>query len=409
MWRAALVWTGAGPALADAAVAVQAGRVLAVGPADRVAGRVVREWPGVLVPGLVNAHAHLEYGEDFADLATAGLRFPAWLAEVTRRRREVPAARWAAQAAGGAAALLAAGVTCVADVVSAGPGLAALAEAGLAGVSYVEAVGADDAGWPAEAARVTQVLDTAPAGRAVGVSPHTLYTLSSAAFAGAVALARRRGLRLHPHLAETRPEDALVRSGAGELAERLRALGLDHDLLDRGAGVSPARRLDQLGGLGTDVHVAHGVHLDSSDRDLLRARGTAVALCPRSNAVLGAGAAPVAALRAEGCPVAVGTDSLASCPDLDLLAELRALRALARAQGSPEEGLDAWLLAAATSGGAAALGAVGSGRLRPGSRADLVLVDADPAEGARGVVHGRVAVTVLAGLQRHGPAPVGAP
>ena len=84
---------------------------------------------------------------------------------------------------------------------------------------------------------------------------------------------------------------------------------------------SPAEYLDSLGGLGADVHVAHGTHLSQADRALLRSRGTAVALCARSNAILGAGIPPVAALLREGSPIAVGTDSLASTPDLDLLAE----------------------------------------------------------------------------------------
>lgn len=397
IWRAAWVWIGDdGAGLRDADVAVADGAVVAVG--RELAGRVVAEWPGALIPGLVNAHAHLEYGDAFADLAGADLDFPEWITELTRRRHLTTDAQWYDQACAGAAQLLAAGVTCVADVVTHGPALTAAARSGLAGVSYVEAVGAGDASWPQEEQRVRALLDSAAGERSVGVSPHTLYSLSGAAVAGAVRLARQRGLRLHPHLAETAAEDEFVRHGRGRLAERMRAVGLAHELLDSGgAARSPAYHLDSLGGLGSDVHVAHGVHLDAADRALLRRRGTAVALCPRSNAILRAGQAPVAALRAEGNPVAVGTDSLASSPDLDLLAELRALRGVARGQASPVEGLDEWLLAAATAGGAAALGASRSGRLAAGARADLVLVDSDPAEGARGVVHGQVVTTVLAG------------
>src|SRR5439155_24354459 len=127
------------------------------------------------------------------------------------------------------------------------------------------------------------------AGRAVGVSPHTLYTLGTAVFRDCVRLARERGLRLHPHLAETLDEVGYVREGTGAFAEWSARLGLEFELLrDGGAGTSPAAHLDDLGGMGPDVHVAHGVHCDAGDRALLRERGTTVAPCVRSNGILAA-------------------------------------------------------------------------------------------------------------------------
>jgi aminodeoxyfutalosine deaminase len=129
--------------------------------------------------------------------------------------------------------------------------------------------------------------------------------------------------------------------------------------------------LEALGGLGADVMVAHGVHVDAADRALLRERGTTVVLCVRSNAVLHAGEPPVAAYLAEGNPLAVGTDSLASSPSLDLLAELAALRDIAHRQGAPTAGLARRLVEAATVGGARAMGLTDCGVLLPGARADL--------------------------------------
>lgn len=382
------------------AVVVDGDRVVAVGPADRVAppGARVRAHRGVLLPGLVNAHAHLELGPPFADLATSGLAFPAWLRELGRLYRTMDDAAWLASARGSVHALLRTGTTCVADVVSRGPGVRAAALADLAGTSYVEAVGADDARWPAERARVVRLLDAG--GRTLGVSPHTLFTLSSAAFADACALARFRGLRLHPHLAETVEEAELVLSGTGPLVGPT----LAHDLHGAGSGRTPAEHADALGGLGPDVHVAHGVHLSSSDRALLRERGTAVALCTRSNAVLGAGEAPVAALLAEGSPVALGTDSLASSPDLDLLAEAAATRALALRQGAPLDDLAERLVRACTVDGAAATGAP-AGVLAPGVRADLAVFDVptggDPYAALLDHGPGRCTATVVAGRLVH--------
>jgi cytosine/adenosine deaminase-related metal-dependent hydrolase len=159
---------------------------------------------------------------------------------------------------------------------------------------------------------------------------------------------------------------------------------------------------DELGGLGPDVHVAHGVHVDARDRALLRERQTVVALCTRSNAVLQAGEAPVADYLSEGNPVAIGTDSLASVPDLDLLAEARATRDLARKQG--HEHPDEAIVRALTLGGAQALGQ-DLGTLHPGGRADLAVfdvpTDGDPHEAL--LEHGprRCVATVLGGRIVH--------
>ena len=400
-----MVLTLTGAPVRDGAVLVDGDRVAAVGPARDVvpAGVRVRAHPGVLLPGLVNAHAHLEYGPSFADLATSGLAFPTWIAELTRRRRGMDDAAWLVEARGSVHALLRTGTTCVADVVTTGPGVRAAALAGLGGISYLEVVGAEAAAWPVERARVEVLLATG--GRPLGISPHTLYTLSSEVFRDCGRLARERGLRLHPHLAETTDEAELVLSGTGALSFALRGIGLVHDLLDVGSGRTPAEQADHLGGLGPDVHVAHGVHLSASDPALLRSRDTAVALCTRSNAVLGAGEAPVAALLAEGSPVALGTDSLASAPDLDLLAEARATRDLAVLQGFPADGLSERLVRAATVGGAAAMGLTGAGTLVPGGRADLAVfdvpTDGDPYAALLDHGPGRCTATVLAGRLVH--------
>jgi aminodeoxyfutalosine deaminase len=100
-------------------------------------------------------------------------------------------------------------------------------------------------------------------------------------------------------------------------------------------------------------------------------------LCARSNAILGAGIPPVAALLREGSPIAVGTDSLASTPDLDLLAEARALAAVATGQGYDEPDLAARILHACTAGGAYAIGRSDLGVLEPGATAALAHVTVD--------------------------------
>jgi cytosine/adenosine deaminase-related metal-dependent hydrolase len=180
---------------------------------------------------------------------------------------------------------------------------------------------------------------------------------------------------------------------------------MEFELIDKGTGVTPTQHLADLGGLADDVHVAHGVHVDAADRRLLRDAGTYVALCVRSNAILKAGEPPVADYLREGNPVAIGTDSLASSPSLDLLEEAAATRAVARRQGYDDADLDRRLVEALTLGGAGAMGLTEAGRLEPGVRADLAVFDVPP-DGAPYTAlldhgAGRCSATVLAGRLVH--------
>lgn len=389
----------------DGAVLVENDRVVAVGPRASVdaAGARVREWRGVLTPGLVNAHTHLQY-TDFADLATSGLPFAEWIRTLTERRYTWTPAQWQESTRRGVHEVLRGGTTCVADIVSDVAALPVLARSGLAGIAYVEVVGVESYKWPLASEELLGKLANAPGGIDLGISPHALYSLGTEALGGAAALARERGLRLHPHLAETENEAEYVLAGTGPIAEFGRTRGLTYELLDGGSGRSPVTYADSLGLLGGDVHVAHGVHVSAEDRALLRERGTAVALCVRSNAVLGAGAPPLADYLAEGNALAVGTDSRASAPSLDLLDELRALYDLAVEQGVPRDGLARRLVEAATTGGAYALGLSDAGRLVPGARADLAVFDVpdgDPYEALVSSGGGRCVATVLGGRLVH--------
>lgn len=383
-----------GEPLHDGAVLVEDGTVLEVGLRDELAAAHPRarerRWAGVMTPGLVNAHAHLQYTE-FADLASAGMPFDEWIATLQRRRSTWTTEQWGEGTRRGIHLMLRSGTTAVADVVSDDGPLLPTARSGMAGISYVEVVGADARVWK-EGRRDETVrrLESAPAGRAIGLSPHAIYTLSAAVITDIVAIARERGLRMHPHLAESVDETEYVTHGSGKFFDLNVQYGIEMELMGNGAGCSPTTYLAELGALAPDVHVAHGVQCDSADRTLLREQGVAVALCARSNRLLGAGDPPVADYLAEGNHVAIGTDSAASTPSLDLLEEARALRDLARAQGHDGADLDRRIVEAATLGGARAMGlgpAAGDaalGILRPGVRADLAVFDvpgapADPA------------------------------
>jgi aminodeoxyfutalosine deaminase len=394
----------------DGCVVVDGDRITGVGTraelADRHPEARVRRWPGVLLPGLVNAHTHLQY-TDFADLAATGWPFPRWIRELTARRATLTEPMWRESTRRGVHALLSSGTTAAADIVTDPVALLPTARAGLAGISYLEVVGADAEGWSRQLRqRLVTELDAAPAGRAIGISPHTLYTLGTGVFQDCVAIARERRIRIHPHLSETTAEVEYVATGTGPLADLTLTFELAMELVAAGgSGRTPAAQLEHMGGLGPDVHVAHGVHLGPDDRELLRRQGTSVALCVRSNEILGAGAPPVAEYLAEDSPIGLGTDSLASSPSLDVLAEAVACRLVARDQGYDGNDLDQRLVEAVTLGGATAMGMVDIGRLRHGCRADLTVFDVpvggNPYSALLDHGPGRCVVTVLGGRIVH--------
>ncbi len=386
VYSASLVVPMTAPAIPGGAVAVSEGRIVHVGTRDWVLrvlaehGQHVAEthWPGVILPGLVNAHTHLQYTGMAAVGQVAYSGFEDW-SDAFNTVYGRGARDWAADAAEGGRLSLSYGVTALADVVTDMEAASALHDTGLRGVAYWEVMGWENGAWRQGGWQRTDAqIDQIPASPGVGVSPHAPYSLDTEPLLDIPDLARRRGLRLHIHLGESATEA----DGRGDTpderwrevdAESFRALRRD------GFGASATDFVDQLGVLGPDCHIAHGVYLNPHDRAVLRARGTAVALCPRSNAVIGLDEPPIAAYLHEGNPIAVGTDSLSSSPSLDLLADVAALADIARRQGYRGSDLARRLLAAATLGGATALGlATGPnrvGQLQVGALADLAFLD----------------------------------
>lgn len=364
--------------IVDGAVLVDGDRVAAVGPRAQLLaahpGVRERAWAGVLTPGLVNAHAHLQY-TDFEELNSLGEPFPVWIGRMVEKRAGFTDAMWGESTRRGLHLMLRSGTTAVADIVTDPAGvLPPTARSGIGGVSYIEVLFQDARSW-SETGRA-QLLERlgSGAGRTLGVSPHTPYTVAAAVFADSVALARDKGLRIHPHVAEAPAESEFVLSGTGPFAETMSRAGKAMELIrDGGSGLSPVGFLDKLGVFGPDMHAAHCVHCDAADREVLRDRGVYAALCARSNKILQSGQPPVADYLREGSPFGIGTDSLASSPSLDLLEEAAALRALARAQGYADGDLDRRVFEAATLGGAGAMGLEDVGRIAPGARADLAV------------------------------------
>ncbi len=373
--------------ISDGAVLVRDGRIVDIGSHDAVTARlddvdVQRiEWEGTLAPGLVNAHTHLQY----TDMASVGLgsysSFETWalaFEESYRRTHD-----WAESAADGVRQSIEAGTTAVAEIVTDAEAGSAVHDAGLHGVVFWEVFGWKTAAWMLDGPRrVLAQLHAIPTPPTSGLSPHAIYSLDTDVFRELQRLAIEHGVRLHIHAAESASEDEFVRFGTGALAERWRGLGhADLQLLrGSGSGLGVVPYLDEVGVLTPYTHLAHGIYVDADDRALLRERGVSVALCPRSNAVIGLAPPPIADYLREGNPIAVGTDSLSSSPSLRVLDDVAELYRLARAQGYAEPDVHSRLLHAATQGGARALGladgATPTGNLAVGARADLAVFSA---------------------------------
>jgi cytosine/adenosine deaminase-related metal-dependent hydrolase len=366
----------------DGAVAVRGGRIAHVGPAAEVRAAApdltVADLGGdLLLPGLVDAHTHLEWSL-LEGLLPPG-DFAAWLGRLLPMRARMTASDHLAAARYGALQALRHGTTTLADLGPVGAGAAALAESGQRGLVLLEAFGRHEGRAATEAAaaisaRLAELDDACGPRVRAGVSPHAPYTVGPALWRALAARADLGGRPWGTHLAESPHELRAVRDGGGALGEVLAAAGhvpgrwpaADGD--EGAEGVVP--RLDGAGALRPGMVAAHCVEVGAGDAGVLAARGVAVAHCPRSNAHLRCGRAPLEELRAAGVAVALGTDSAASGGDHDPRAEARACRV---AHAGVHEVGDDELLRMITCDAAAVLGMAGEvGVLAPGARADLV-------------------------------------
>lgn len=353
-----------GKPIEDGALLIAGGQIVAVGRFSDLRGsaaELVDCGDAVILPPLVNAHCHLEL-TDFPQWAidcgegAEPTSFVGWIQRLVRIRRQLGSAPNPASIRRGIAQLLASGTGAVGDIVSWLPGAQVTAVSPLHGRLYCETLGLDPERFIPLLAAATNTATTLSSPLTGGLSPHAPYTLSAEHLGAAVA----SGLPLAIHCAESLEESEFLRSASGPLADQLyRAAGWS---VPPPSGLSPVAWLDAQGALTDRTLLIHGVQVDAADVALIARRGSSVVLCPRSNARLQVGTAPVALYREYGVALALGTDSLASNDSLSLWDELAFARTV-YPQLSPVE-----LLAIATRGGAQALG-IEMGELTPGSSA----------------------------------------
>jgi len=370
--------------LADAWVTLEGGRILGVGtgpsPRDFEPDRRIDASGRLVLPGLVNTHHHLPQALTRNVPGVQEAPLFDWLRRLYAVWRGFDAEAVRVAATAGLAELLLTGCTTSTDHLYLFPrGETRLIDveieaARTLGIRFHPTRGSmsrgeSQGGLPpddvcqdeetilADSRRlIREYHDPSPGAMIrIALAPCSPFSVTDELMRRTAELARSEGVRLHTHLAETRDEEVYCRETYG---------------------CRPVEYLRRLGWLGSDVWLAHCVHLDPGEVSLLGATGTGVAHCPSSNFRLGSGRAPIRGLLDAGAPVGLGVDGSASNDTSNLLAETRQALLAHRADADPDRWLTAReVLWAATRGGARCLGRDDVGAVEAGRCADLILVD----------------------------------
>ncbi len=367
--------------LPNGEVVVENGQIVEVRPQphSRKANDVLDFGDAILMPGLVNAHCHLEY------TALRGLNdrtpFFEWIRALVELKAQTPAERWLPSAMLGAAECIANGITFISDNTDSGVSAEVLARCGLRGRVYQEVFGIEPE--PDDETILNQLREQLDALRktlekheattriSLGISPHAVYTVRDSLLKAVVRYAQEANLPISIHASESSEEVTLTRSGSGPFAEMFAQRGITY-LHPR---MPPVEYLHQAGVLNPATQLVHCVRVEPYEMRYLADSKASVAHCPRSNARLLTGIAPIYELRRRGVRVGLGTDSAVSCGTLDLLEELRFGALIQRAHAYTAQPSWRDWVAIATLEGARSLGIDDQiGSLEVGKCADIIAV-----------------------------------
>lgn len=351
----------------------------------------------IIMPGLINIHSHLDYSAARA-FETEPVFF-GWIKRLIETVRDWDDERWLQSALLGARLSALSGTTTVVDSTKTGCAARALASVGLKGVVGLELFGVFDqdtegrwAEWLGFHSRLTNLEE--PAFQAalrhgkikLTVSPHAPYTVCPTLWLKAMNWADREGLPVLAHVAES-SEECLWLAEGSEIVDRFMQFAMasngktDRAVLPKwqGRGLTPVRHLKSYGLLNDNLIAAHAIFVDDNDIGLLAESGVKIAHCPRSNARLRNGAAPIDRFMAFAIPFAIGTDSLASSDDLSPLSEAQFAFNMHRSR-FPDIGLTAKDMIESVTLKAAQLLKMDDliGSLKPGMKADLAVFALPP-------------------------------
>lgn len=411
----------AAPVLFDGAILIAGGRIEAVGPWEEIrrraeaggngngGGELIDLGESIILPGLINAHCHLDYtmlrGVIPPPAELSEPSFAAWVGEINRHKAAFSEGEIRDAIRAGFSELKAHGTTTVCNL-TAYPGLiGSLLPAPIRTWWFPELIDIRNPGEPAEEALLAQLASLLGGVEArlagdplshLGLCPHAPYTASPALYRRLPAVAAKHGMSLSTHLAESADEEAMFARASGPLYTFLEKIGRPMD--DCGHDSSFGNAVD--GGLvGPGWLLAHVNELGEKDFQRLAEDGPEwhIVHCPRSHAYFGHTPFPWERLESLGAGISLGTDSLASNTSLDLFAEMRAV-AKAIPSISPES-----LLESVTTRPAKALGQEGRlGAILPGACADLIAI---PIHGSLGGREESAAAVQAMIINHRGPAP----
>lgn len=350
----------------DGVIRIEGGRIVAV-EQGRAGDDAQDLGPVAILPGLINAHTHLELSGFEAPLGRPGISIVDWIRLVINSRRadSYDATRAVHR---GLEECEAAGVAAVGDIVQGDPGPI---EAPVATTTFLELIGPTQE-RTAEALRTASEYIRAGQGRGAhqaGLSPHAPYSVRPELLEGVCCLSSEHAVPVAFHLAESEEEMQLLEQGTGPFKELLKGLGSWEPTVQHGRR-RPLDFLRMLAGAQRAL-VIHGNYLNEEEiRFVAEQRGQmSVVYCPRTHAWFQHAAYPLDAMLAAGANIALGTDSRASSPDLNLLEEMRS--AARRHSHVPQEKI----VEMGTMGGATALGREAElGSLEPGKSASLAVI-----------------------------------
>ena len=368
------------PSIERGAVAFEADKIAAIGSlAD-----LTRQFPeakvedfeeAAILPGFVNAHAHLELTAMRGFLDDVEHDFFAWLRKLTVARGErMFAEDVKISSVCGAMEAARAGVTCLGDIATnAATSISALQTVGLRGTSFQETLSPDK---KVAKTRFAQLREQIAVCREIesgtvkaGISPHAPYSVSPPLFELVTDFALAENLPVSIHAAESKGEDIFVRTGKGFFENFYAERGFEWRI----TGKSPIQYLHSLGALRVAPLLAHCVRVDDADLEIIHATNSKIAHCPKSNAKFGHGIAPLDKFLEKNLCVGLGSDSVASNNVCDILEEARFAALFQRTRNcfiNAEK-----ILKIATLGGAEALGLDDKiGSLEAGKQADLVVI-----------------------------------
>lgn len=349
-------------------VEVHRGRITAVGR-DKAGTHAVDHGPGILMPALVNAHAHLSLS-GLAGRVDTGGGFVTWVKSLIKAREEASPHEMGTAAVRAAETAKETGTGMIAEVGPLDPGGGPLEHAGLDGAVFAEILGNP------------QELPALPCDRngiCFTYAGHALHTTSPETLQSLKAESVRRNQPFSFHLAESEAENTFLEGRRGDWADLLISRGIDFSSWDL-KSERPVERARRLGLLGPTTLAVHVLDVTRAELRVLAESHTKICLCPRSNFTLHGRLPNFSALMEAGFEPCLGTDSLASVESLNLFEEMGFI-----AERHPEIRPQT-ILAMVTVNGATALGRPDWGTIEPGKRARLIYVDLE-AKSAEAAAH----------------------